>query len=431
MLNQFFKLSQNNTSISQEILAGFSTFLTMSFIIAVNPSILSEAGIDFASGFVATLLATILGTLIMGLYARWPVAVAPGMGLNAYFAFVVVLGYGLSWQQALAAVFISSVAFFIFSISRIRSWLILSIPAEMQIAITAGIGLFLAMIGLQASGLVVDNPDTLVGLGPLNKPETAFGLAGLIVMAGLEKMGVKGGILITILGLSLIGWLTGLSGFNGIAGLPPMASAAFSLDFSALTTTAFLSVVFVMFFVDFFDTTGTLTAIAEPAHLKNKKGEIKNLDKAVLADTSASIFGSLLGTSNMTTYLESAAGLKSGGRTGLVAVTIAALFAACLFLEPLFSSIPAFATAPALIYVSIGFMGGLRHIDWSDISVALPVLLTIFLMPLTFSIAAGISVGFLSYTLIKLMTRKGREIPPAIFVLTGFGLIWIFLQYAF
>ena len=300
----------------------------------------------------------------------------------------------------------------------------------MQIAITAGIGLFLAMIGLQGAGLIIDNPDTLVGLGRLDDPQTLLALTGLIMMAALDKLGIRGSILITILGLSAVGWFTGLASFNGLASMPPMASAAFSLDFSALTTTAFLSVVFVMFFVDFFDTTGTLTAIAEPAGLKDKKGKIKNLDKAVLADTSASIFGSLLGTSNMTTYLESAAGLRSGGRTGLVAVTVAALFAACLFFEPLFSSIPGFATAPALIYVAIGFFGGLRQIDWTDMSVALPVILTVFLMPLTFSIAAGISVGFLSYVAIRILSGRASTLSPGIMMITSFGLIWIVLQYA-
>lgn len=429
MLSKFFNLNENNTTISTELSAGLSTFLTMSFIIAVNPSILSDAGIDFAAAFVATILATILGTLLMGIYANWPVAVAPGMGLNVYFAYVVVLGYGLSWQQALTAVFVSSVMFFIFSASRIRSWLIQSIPAEMQSAITAGIGLFLAMIGLTGAGIIIDHPDTYVGLGALNKPEVALAIAGLIIMAGLEQLRVKGGILITILGMSVLGWVTGLGSFNGFISLPPMANAAFSLDFSVLGTTTFLSVVFVMFFVDFFDTTGTLTAIAEPAKLRQSDGSIKNLNKAVMADTSASVFGSLLGTSNMTTYLESAAGLRSGGRTGLVAVTVAVLFAACLFFEPLFSSIPTFATAPALIYVAAGFIGSIKHIDWSDMSVALPVLLTMLLMPLTSSIAAGISIGFLSYVAIRILSGKIATLTPGCLLITLFGLIWIILQY--
>ena len=429
MVSKFFRLQQHGVSIRSELFAGLSTFLTMAFIIAVNPAILSDAGVDFGAAFVATVLATMLGTLIMGLYAKWPVAVAPGMGLNAYFAYVMVLGYGLSWQQALAAVFVSSAAFFIFSLSRARAWMILSIPAALQIAITAGIGLFLAMIGLTGAGIIVDNPDTLVGLGPLNKAETGLAVLGLIIIAGLAHRGLKSGILLTILGLSIIGWVTGLAEFGGVVSAPPLANAAFQLDFSALTTPAFISVVFVIFFVDFFDTTGTLTAIAEPAGLRKKDGTIQNLDRAVLADTSASVFGSLLGTSNLTTYLESAAGIRSGGRTGLVAVSVAGLFGICLFFEPLFASIPAFATAPALIFVASGFLGGLARIDWMDMSVALPVVLTIILMPLTFSIAAGISIGFLAYVGIRFVSGRKDEINAGSLMITAFGLIWLALQY--
>ena len=429
MLSQFFRLNAHGVTVRSELFAGLSTFLTMAFIIAVNPAILSDAGIDFGAAFVATILATILGTVIMGLYAGWPVAVAPGMGLNAYFAYVVVLGYGFSWQQALAAVFVSSVAFFLFSVSRARSFMILSIPAEMQVAITAGIGLFLAMIGLSGAGIIVDNPDTLVGLGQLNTAETGLALIGLIIMAGLVHRGIKSGILLTILGLSAVGWISGLAEFGGLVSAPPLTSAAFQLDFSVLATPAFLSVVFVMFFVDFFDTTGTLTAISEPAGLRSKDGSIKNLDRAVLADTSASIFGSLFGTSNMTTYLESAAGIRSGGRTGLVALTVAGLFAVCLFFEPLFASVPAFATAPALIFVAAGFLGGLARIDWTDMSVALPVMITVILMPLTFSIAAGISIGFLAYVSIRLISGRAHEINSGVLMITAFGLIWLALQY--
>ena len=429
MLSQFFRLNEHCVTVRSELFAGLSTFLTMAFIIAVNPAILSDAGIEFGAAFVATILATILGTLIMGLYAGWPVAVAPGMGLNAYFAYVVVLGYGFSWQQALAAVFVSSVAFFLFSLSRARARMILSIPAEMQVAITAGIGLFLAMIGLSGAGIIIDNPDTLVELGPLNTAETGLALIGLILMAGLVHRGVKSGILLTILMLSGVGWITGLSEFGGVVSTPPLTSAAFQLDFSALATPSFLSVVFVMFFVDFFDTTGTLTAIAEPAGLRSKDGTIKNLDRAVLADTSASVFGSLLGTSNLTTYLESAAGIRSGGRTGLVALTVAGLFAICLFFSPLFASIPAFATAPALIFVAAGFLGGLARINWTDMSVALPVMITVILMPLTFSIAAGISIGFLTYVGIRLISGRAHEINSGVLMITAFGLIWLALQY--
>ena len=448
-IERYFHLKDHNTNLATELTAGLSTFLTMAFILAVNPGILSEAGIDFDSAFIATIGASVLGTLIMGLYARWPVAVAPGMGLNAYFAYIVVLGYGLSWQQGLAAVFVAACAFFIFSASRLRSWLIGSIPSEMGVAITAGIGLFLAMIGLTSAEIIVDNPDTLVGLGDLTQPKILLALSGVVMIAALEKIGVRGGILITILLLSTIGWLTGLAEFSGIMAMPPSSQTMFALDFSALLEPSFLSIVFVMFFVDFFDTTGTLTALSkygakygesETAGMKanaNTKSKImgakilapKTLDRAVLADTSASIFGSLLGTSNMTTYLESAAGLRAGGRTGLVAVTIAILFMVCLFFAPLFSSIPVFATAPALIFVAVSFMSGLRAIDWRDMSIALPVLLTMLLMPLTFSIAAGISIGFLSYSLIRILTGKAKDLSAGLYLLTGFGLIWIIVQY--
>jgi AGZA family xanthine/uracil permease-like MFS transporter len=428
MINRIFRLTEHGTTPVTEILAGASTFLTMAFIIAVNPAILSDAGMDFGAAFIATILATVIGTLIMGLYAGWPVAVAPGMGLNAYFAYAVILGYGLSWQQALAAVFVSSLLFFIFSASKLRSYLILSIPGEMQIAITAGIGLFLGLIGLMSAGIVIDNPDTIVGLGALNKPELILSVMGLIMMAGLSARSVKGSILISIMILSAVGWASGLAPFGGVFSAPPAAGALFALDFSALASTAFLSVVFVMFFVDFFDTTGTLTAIADPAGKRRDTGEIDGLNKAVMADTSASIFGSLLGTSTMTTYLESAAGLRDGGRTGLTAVTVAFLFLCCLFLEPLFASIPSFATAPALIFVASTFLGGLRGLDWSDIESGVPVFITILVMPLTFSIAAGIALGFLTHVGIKLIMGKGTQISGGVWIITLFGLIWMVLQ---
>ena len=311
-MDRFFGLSDSGTTFGREIFAGISTFLTMAFIVAVNPMFLQDAGIPFEAGFVATVLATALGTAIMGLWARWPVAVAPGMGLNAYFAYGLVLGQQFSWQQALTAVFIASVLFLLFSLSRLRSWLIGAIPAALRAGITAGIGLFLAMIGLQAMGLVVDDPDTLLKLGDVGSPQLLLALAGLLVMAGLEARGIRGGILITILGLSLIGWATGLAEFGGIASEPPVASAAFSLDFSMVSSFAFLSVVFVLFFLDFFDTTGTLTGIANIAGKRRADGSIENLDRAVVADTGASVVGSLLGTSSMTTYLESATGIRAG-----------------------------------------------------------------------------------------------------------------------
>ena len=424
-MDRFFGLSDSGTTFGREIFAGISTFLTMAFIVAVNPMFLQDAGIPFEAGFVATVLATALGTAIMGLWARWPVAVAPGMGLNAYFAYGLVLGQQFSWQQALTAVFIASVLFLLFSLSRLRSWLIGAIPAALRAGITAGIGLFLAMIGLQAMGLVVDDPDTLLKLGDVGSPQLLLALAGLLVMAGLETRGIRGGILITILGLSLIGWATGLAEFGGIASAPPMASAALSLDFSMVSNFAFLSVVFVLFFLDFFDTTGTLTGIADIAGKRRADGSIENLDRATVADTGASVIGSLLGTSSMTTYLESATGIRAGGRTGLTALTVAALFLLCLFFQPLFASIPGFATAPALVFVAAGFLAPLAGIDWDDLATVVPVMLMAVIMPLTFSIAAGIAIGFLAYVVIRLISGRASELNAGTLVITVFGMLWL------
>ena len=424
-MDRFFEISESGTTIGREVFAGISTFLTMAFIVAVNPMFLQDAGIPFEAGFVATVMATALGTAIMGLWARWPVAVAPGMGLNAYFAYGLVLGQQFSWQQALTAVFIASVLFLLFSLSRLRSWLIGAIPAALRAGITAGIGLFLAMIGLQAMGLVVGDPDTLLKLGDVGSPQLLLALAGLLVMAGLQARGIRGGILITILGLSLIGWATGLAEFGGIASAPPVASAAFSLDFSMVSSFAFLSVVFVLFFLDFFDTTGTLTGIADIAGKRRADGSIEDLDRAVVADTGASVVGSLLGTSSMTTYLESATGIRAGGRTGLTALTVAALFLLCLFLQPLFAAIPSFATAPALVFVAAGFLAPLAGIDWDDLATVVPVMLMAVIMPLTFSIAAGIAIGFLAYVVIRLISGRASELNAGTLVITVFGMLWL------
>ena len=428
MLEKLFNLRASGTSAKTEIIAGFSTFLTMSFIIAVNPGILSDAGIDFAAGFVATIIATVIGTLIIGLYAGWPVAVAPGMGLNAFFTYGVVLGYGFTWQQGLTAVFVSSVLFLIFSMTKLRAWLLQSIPNALQAGITAGIGLFLAVIGLTGAGIIVSNPDTIVGLGALTSPEVLLALIGLLVIAGLEYRGIKGGILLGILAVSAIGWIAGLASFGGIASAPPVASAAFSLDFSAVFSPAFITIVFIMLFVDFFDTTGTLSAISEIAGKRREDGSIENINKAVVADTSASIVGALAGTSNMTTYLESASGIKAGGRTGLTAVVIALLFLSCLFLEPLFASIPAFATAPALIFVAANFMTSLRRVEWDDLSQAVSVMVILLVMPLTFSIAAGIAFGFITYVVMKVIAGKTQDVSLGLWTIVAFAIIWMYLS---
>ena len=350
------------------------------------------------------------------------------MGLNAFFTYGVVLGYGFTWQQGLTAVFVSSVLFLIFSMTRLRAWLLQSIPNALQAGITAGIGLFLAVIGLTGAGIIVSNPDTIVGLGALTSPEVLLALIGLLVIAGLEYRGIKGGILLGILTVSAIGWIGGLASFGGIASAPPVASAAFSLDFGAVFSPAFITIVFIMLFVDFFDTTGTLSAISEIAGKRREDGSIENINKAVVADTSASIVGALAGTSNMTTYLESASGIKAGGRTGLTAVVIALLFLSCLFLEPLFASIPAFATAPALIFVAANFMTSLRRVEWDDLSQAVSVMVILLVMPLTFSIAAGIAFGFITYVVMKVIAGKTQDVSLGLWTIVAFAIIWMYLS---
>ena len=281
------------------------------------------------------------------------------------------------------------------------------------------------MIGLQGMGLVVDDPDTLLRLGAVNTPELLLALAGLLMMAGLAARGIQGGILLTILALSIVGWASGLVEFGGMASAPPVASAALALDFSTVMSFGFLSVVFVLFFLDFFDTTGTLTGIADLAGKRRPDGRIENLDRAVLADTGASVVGSLLGTSSMTTYLESATGIRAGGRTGLTALTVSALFLLCLFLEPLFASIPPFATAPALVFVAAGFLAPLAGLEWDDMATAVPVMLMAVLMPLTFSIAAGIAIGFIAHVVIFLLAGRGDQVNAGTWVITIFGMLWL------
>ena len=355
MLENIFKLSSNNTSVRTEIVAGFATFLTMAYIIVVNPAILSTegTGMDFGGVFVATIIAAVIGCLIMGLWANWPIALAPGMGLNAFFAFGVVFGMGYTYQQALTAVFVAGLVFILLSVTPARQWIINSIPRSMKFGVGAGIGLFLAIIGLKNAGVVVDNPATLVGLGDVTSMPVILAAVGFMVMAILDKRGITGSIIIGILVVSVIAWVMGISSIEGVVGSIPPASHAFSLDFSLIATSGFIGVAFAFLFVDFFDTAGTLTSVANLTGKVDSEGKVDGIGKAVLADSVATTVGALAGTSNTTSYIESGAGVKEGGKTGLTAVTVAVLFAICLFLAPLAQSIPAFATAPALSLIHI------------------------------------------------------------------------------
>ena len=417
MLESLFRLKEAGTSVRTEITAGVATFLTMAYITIVNPLTLSTEGTGMAFGaiFTATIIAAVVGTLIMGLWANWPVALAPGMGLNAYFTYTVILGDGYSYQQALTAVLIAGIVFVILSVTPARKYIINSIPKSMKLGVGAGIGLFLAIIGFQNAGVIVDNPATLVGLGDVASWPVLLAGLGFIIMSVLDKRGIPGSIKIGILAVSVIAWISGAGGasLRGVAGSVPSPEHAFQLDFSVLATAGFIGIAFAFLFVDFLDTAGTLTSVANLTGRVNDDGEVEDIDRALLADSAATVVGALAGTSNTTSYIESGAGIKEGGRTGLTAVTVAVLFAACLFFAPLAQSVPAFATAPALIFIATYFLRNIKDIDWDDVSEYAPAVLAAIVMPLTYSIAYGIAIGFIAYVLTKALSGKIDALNPA------------------
>lgn len=420
MLEKLFQLKAHGTNVRTEILAGVTTFLTMAYILFVNPSILSETGMDKGAIFVATCLAAAIGSAVMGLIANYPIALAPGMGLNAFFTYTVVLGMGHTWQVALGAVFVSACLFFLLSIFRIREWIINSIPLELRSAIAAGIGLFLALIALQSAGIVVDNPATLVGMGDLGKPQALLAILGFFLIVGLEARGVTGAVLISILVVTVISILLGVSEFAGVVSMPPSLAPTFlQLDIMGALDVGLVSVIFAFLFVDLFDNSGTLIAVAKKAGLMRKDGYLPKMGRALIADSTAALGGSLLGTSTTTSYIESAAGVSAGGRTGLTAIVVAVLFLLALFFAPLAGSVPAFATAPALLFVAVLMASGLAEIDWHDLTVAAPVLITALAMPLTYSIATGIAFGFIAWVAAKFLAGRARELSVAMWVLSA------------
>ena len=428
LIESIFKLKDNKTSFKKEILAGLATFLTMAYIMVVNPAILSETGMDFDSVFVATILASFIACLLMGFLANWPVALAPGMGLNAFFTYAVVFGMGFTWQQALAAVLCSGILFLIISISPLRAYLINAIPKSLKFGIGAGIGLFLAIIGLKNAGIVVDNPATLVGLGDLKSAPVLLALLTLILMIGLDKLKVPGAIVLSILATTIIGMIVGVAQFQGIVSpIPSMSPTFMQLDFSAMGSSLFLIVVFTILFVDFFDTAGNLTSVANLSGKIDKDGNVENIDKAVFSDSIATIIGSIFGTSSTTSYIESGAGIKEGGKTGLVAVTVGVFFLLCLFLAPLAKTIPAYATGAALVFIATFFCRNLVNLDWDDISEYSPALLAAFIMPLTYSISNGIALAFIVYVLAKVISGKMSDLNPAVLIIAGASLLHFLL----
>ena len=417
-LDSYFKLTEHNTNIKTEIIAGITTFLTMAYIIFVNPSILSEAGMDYGAVFVATCLAAAIGCLIMGILANYPIAQAPGMGLNAFFTYTVVLGMGYSWESALGAVFFSGLCFFVLGILRVREWIINSIPLSLRLGIAAGIGLFLAMIALKNAGIVVANPATFVALGDLSQPSAIYALAGFFVITALAYLRVTGAVLIGILGVTLVATLLGHNEYGGLMSMPPSIAPTFmQMDLVGAFDVAMLSVIFSFLFVDLFDTSGTLVGVAQRGKLLDEDGNLPRLGRAMVADSTATMAGAVLGTSTTTSYIESTAGIASGGRTGLTAVVVAVMFLISLFFAPLAGSIPVYATAGALLYVAVLMAGSLSHADWEDPTEAAPVLLAAIGMPLTYSVAEGIALGFISYVAIKLLAGRFKDLNPAVIIL--------------
>jgi len=418
VLDRYFKLQEHHTNVRTELIAGATTFLTMAYIIFVNPSILEAAGMDKGAVFVATCLAAALSSLIMGLYANYPIALAPGMGLNAYFAFGLVQGMGLSWQTALGAVFLSGLIAVILSVTPVREWLFDAIPKTLKMAISAGIGLFLGIIALKSAGVIAAHPATFVTIGDLTEMPVLLATLGFIVMIALDARGVPGAIIIAILLTTAAGVALGVTPSQGIISMPPsLAPTFFQLDIAGALEIGLLAIIFALLFVDLFDTAGTLVGVAHRAGLLTPEGKLPRLRKALVADSSATMIGALLGTSNTTSYIESAAGVKAGGRTGLTAATVAGLFLLALFLAPLAGTVPAYATAPALLFVACLMARGLTEIDWDDPTEYAPAVVTALAMPLTFSIAHGIAFGFITYAGAKILTGRAKEMNIAVPVL--------------
>ncbi len=420
MLERLFGLSAHGTSVRTELVAGLTTFLTMAYIVFVNPDILTAAGMPREAVFVATCLAAALGSAIMGLYANYPIALAPGMGLNAYFAFTVVGHLGYSWQAALGAVFLSGCLFVLVSLFKLREWLIDAIPRSLKFGISAGIGLFLAIIGLKNAGLIQADPATFVAIGNLHAPGAALALSGFVLIVALEARRVPGGVVIGILAVTLLSIALGITQFAGVFAPPPSLAPTFlQLDLRGALEVGLVGVVLTIFLVELFDATGTLVGVAHRAGLLDSQGRMPRIKRALLADSLAIVGGAALGTSSTTAYIESAAGTSVGGRTGLTAVVVAGLFLLALFLSPLAATIPSFATAPALVYVAVLMCRGLAELPWDDLTEFAPAVLCAVAMPFTFSIAHGIAFGFVGYAAIKALAGRWREVPAAVWVIAA------------
>ena len=419
LLENFFAVSEHQTSIQKEILAGITTFITMAYIIFVNPQMMAQSGMDYGAIFVGTCLAAAVACFFMGLFANWPVGLAPGMGLNAFFTYTVVGEMGYSWEAALGAVFIAGILFFIMSITPLRRWMLDSIPLNLRIAMGAGVGLFIGFIGLKNGGIIIANGATFLSLGDFTNPGTLLAGLGFLLISILSIRKIPGAIIIGILSVTLISIFLNLVEFEGVFSIPPdVTPVLMKLDILGALDVAMISVIVSFLFVNLFDTAGTLFGVATRANLVTETGNIKDLDKALKVDSSSSVFGSFLGCAPVTSYVESSAGIEAGGRTGITAVVVGVLFLLATFLSPLAAAVPAYATAGALIYVAILMLSGMERLNWDDQSELLPALIMIVMIPLTFSIANGIALGFLAYVSIKIFIGEINKISSGAWFLT-------------
>ncbi|HEY8570504.1 NCS2 family permease [Microbulbifer sp.] len=420
VFERLFALRAHRTTVRGELLAGLTTFVTMAYVVFVTPNMLAGTGMDHGAIFVATCLGSAIACFLMGFYANWPVGLAPGIGLTAFFAYTVVGEMGYSWQVALGAVFIAGVLFVAMSLSRVREWIMNSIPMCLRYSMGAGVGLFLGLIGLKSAGIVVPSEATLVAMGSFHEPPALLGGLCFLLIAVLSYWRVFGAILISILVVTGAGFALGLVEYKGLVSAPPsLAPTWMAMDIRGAFDVSMISVILAFLFINIFDTAGTLMGVAHRADLIEPDGRIEKLPRALKADSTSSVLGAFLGCPPVTSFVESAAGVAAGGRTGLTAVTVGALFVLCIFFAPLAGMIPAYATAGALIYVAMLMMGGIAKIDWEELTDAIPALVTMLMMPLTFSIANGIALGFLTYTALKLFTGQYRQISPSLYILSA------------
>ncbi len=425
MLENMFKLSEHGTTVRTEVMAGLTTFLTMAYIIVVNPDILSAAGMDKGALFVATCVAAAIGCLIMGLYANYPIALAPGLGLNAFFAFGVVLGIGIPWQTALGTVFIAGVIFLILSILPVREWIINSIPRSLKMSISAGIGLFIGVIALDISGISIQgDPAPLLTLGDVTTWPVILVAIGFFVIIALDRLAIPGAIVLGIIVTSVLAHIVGVAGSTSMDfSIPSVAPTFMQLDIAGAFQVGLISVIIAFLFVDLFDTAGTLIGVSHRAGLLDEDGKLPRMGKALTADSVATVAGSVMGTSPVTSYIESASGVRAGGRTGLTAVTVGVLFILALLLAPIIGLVPRFATAPALLFVAVLMVRGLTEIDWDDVTEYAPAVLAAVIMPFTFSIAGGIAFGFIAYAAAKILSGRFSEASPTVYLLAVIFLV--------